>query len=40
LGAAIVPMSYETVYDLTGSVLAAFVGAAYIIFGKSSDMNC
>jgi dolichyl-phosphate-mannose-protein mannosyltransferase len=34
LGAAIIPMAFETVSDLTGSVQAAFVAAAYIIFGK------
>lgn len=32
LGAMIVPMSYDTVHDLTGSVSAAFVAASYILF--------
>lgn len=27
-------MAYETVNDLTGSVLAAFIGAVYLIFGE------
>ncbi|KAG5671930.1 hypothetical protein PVAND_002098 [Polypedilum vanderplanki] len=32
LGATIVPMAYETVNDMTGSVLAAFIAAVYLIF--------
>lgn len=34
LGAAIAPMAFETVADLTGSVQAGFIAAVYIIFGE------
>lgn len=39
MGAAIIPMAFETVVDLTGSVQAAFIAAAYIIFGKKKKLN-
>jgi hypothetical protein len=32
-------MTFETVSDMTGSVQAAFVAAAYIIFGRKIDSN-
>lgn len=34
LGALIVPMAFDTVYELSGSLDAAVVAAAYLIFGK------
>lgn len=39
LGAAIVPMAFETVWDLTGSVQAAFIAAVYIIFGAFHELQ-
>lgn len=35
LGALIMPMGFDTVYDLTRSHEAALLSAAYLIFGKS-----
>lgn len=32
LGAAIIPMAYDTVWDLTQSTRAAFISSAYILF--------
>jgi len=34
LGAAIVPFSYITVWEMTESLTAAGLAAAFIIFGK------
>lgn len=34
LGALIMPMGFDTVYDLTRSHEAALLSAAYLIFGK------